>query len=114
MRTDVVNSHDISNRSSITNGKFAASWRSRRYSNDDVANDNETTTDSNVIDANGNVNGCTENGQHSYVKRSPFTDNKYSLRGNGLRKAPPYFQDNGNKSDFHDIYENSTKLSQYR
>lgn len=110
MHVDGVNSHDVSNRSSISNGKFTGCWRTQRNDDDNV---NENDPSSKLLDANGNVNGYIENGHRSYFKRSPLTD-KYPLRGTGLRKAPPYFQENGNKSDFHDIYENSTKPSQFR
>lgn len=108
--TPDVNSHDVSNRPSFGNGKFMGSWRSQRYG-DDTSNENDT--DSKVADINGNMNGCTENGHPSYSKRSSFID-KYPLRSNGLRKTPSYIHENGNKSDFHDIYENSTKQIQFR
>lgn len=91
-----------------------ANWRTQRYGGDDGdENDGDAKY---LIESNGNVNGCTGNGHHrAFYKRTPLAD-KYSLRGNGLRKAPSHFQENGNKSDFHDIHENPSmiKPSQFR
>ncbi|XP_055313901.1 uncharacterized protein LOC129575071 isoform X2 [Sitodiplosis mosellana] len=107
--------NDVSSRSSISNGKIVANWRTeRRYSSSggDDENDGEPKYH---IDSNGNVNGCTENGHRAFYKRTPLAD-KYPLRGNGLRKAPSHFQENGNKTDFHDIHDNQAmmKSSQFR
>lgn len=107
--------NDVSRRSSISNGKFVANWRTQRYSNggDDENDGNDSKY---LIDSNGNVNGYTENGHRSFYKRTPLTD-KYPLRGNGLRKTPSHIQENENKiNDFHDIHENQSmmKSSQFR
>lgn len=110
MNADAVNSHDGSDRSSISNGKFTGCWRGQRYGDDNI---NENESDTKLHHANGNGNGYIENDHRSYYKRSSLSE-KYPLRGNGLRKPPSYFQDNGNKLDFHDIYDNSTKQSQIR
>lgn len=102
------NSHDTSNRSSISNGKFISnSWRTQCSS--DSANENDL--DSKHIDSNGNANGH----HRTYYKRTPLTD-KYPSRANGFRKAPSYIQENGTKStDTPDIYENhSAKPIQFR
>lgn len=127
--------HDVTNRSSITNGKFINNWRIQRCTDDhdhgDDGDDDGDGTNGNDTDAsklhhhtNGNgMNGgytIESNGGHrSYFKRSSHSDNnnKYLLRTNGLRKSSAYFQENGTpptRSEFHDIYENSTQHSQFR
>lgn len=120
----IENGHnDITNKSSITNGKYINNWRIKRCTADE--NDADDDVENNV---NGNgINGyAMENGSHrSYFKRSShFDTNKYPMRMNGLRKSSAYFQENGGgvggggggtRSDFHDIYENSTRQhSQFR
>lgn len=119
--------NDVSSRSSIRNGKFVSNWRTQhRYNSSNGgggsggsggSGDDENDGESKYhIDSNGNVNGCTENGNHrGFYKRTQLAD-KYPLRGNGLRKAPSHFQENGNKSDFHDIHDNQPmmKSSQFR
>lgn len=123
--------HDVTNRSSITNGKFINNWRIQRCT-DDNDNDvddggdgnNGSDTDASKLHYHTNGNGMNggytmENGGHrSYFKRSSHSDNnnKYPLRMNGLRKSSAYFQENGTatRSEFHDIYENSAQHSQFR
>lgn len=102
---------DAANRSSI-NEKIIPSWRAQRYGDDAI---NENDPHAKYFDTNGNVNGCIENGHRSaFYKRTPLTD-KYAPRENGLRKAPPDLQENGNKTDFHDVYEDhSPKQNQFR
>lgn len=107
--------NDVSSRSSMSNGKFVANWRTQQRYDGDDENDGDTKYH---IDSNGSVNNsCTvENGHYrAFYKRTSLTD-KYPLRGNGLRKTSSHFQENGTKHDFHDIHENSTmqKTSQFR
>lgn len=141
--------HDVTNRSSIPNGKLINSWRNRCTDDDlvdndaDVDNDDGDRTDGNDesklhhhhyhhhhtndgggggSNGNGVMNGYgTENGggggHRSYFRRSTNSDNlhKYPLRMNGLRKSSAYFQENGGtRSEFHDMYENSTPHNQFR
>lgn len=107
--------NDITNKSSITNGKFINNWRIKRCPADDNDDDDDDVENKNVngdAAANGNdtdtklhhhtnghgINGyAMDNGGHrSYFKRSSYSENnRYPLRMNGLRKSSAYFQENG-------------------
>lgn len=135
--------HDVTNRSSIPNGKLINSWRIQRCTDDLADNDADDDDDDGGDRTNGNdtkskfhhyrhtnggsnglMNGyAAENGDsgggghRSYFRRSTNPDNlhKYPLRMNGLRKSSAYFQENGGtRSEFHDMYENSTPHTQFR